>query len=171
MKNQPDIYGMDSTKPVVYFVGPTYCATASSVIQTPDRHQYLFLLIVFPHRPVESGEPCLFVCSEVAAGSGQHVLGILDEAGHQILQNEDGDWTDFDSFKRRAVEIASERFHANFAERPPGKWDLKTVSSASDETLSGLVAEGWETACPNDILDGKEWLLFKRPKSAAPVSV
>jgi hypothetical protein len=171
MKNQPDIYGMDSTKPVVYFVGPTYCATACSVIQTSDRHQYLFLLTVFPHRPVESGEPCLFVCSEVAEGSQQHVLGVFDEAGHKILQNEEGDWTDFDAFMRRAVEITSERLHANFVERPPGKWDLKTASSASDATDSALMVEGWDMACPSDILDGKKWSLLKRPKSANPIAV
>ena len=114
--------------------------------------------------PVKSDEPSLFVCSEVAAESGRHLLGVFDEAGHQILENEDGDWTDFDAFKRRAVEIASNRLRANFVERPPGKWNLRTVSDASDETLRGLVTEGWEKACPNDMLDGKEWLLFKRTK-------
>ena len=129
-----------------------------------------FLLFVFPHRPVESGEPCLIVCSELAEGSHQHVLGVFDDAGHKILQNEEGDWTDFDVFKRRSVEIATERLHANFVERPPGKWDLKTISSANDETINALIAEGWGKACPDDILDGKKWSLLRRSKSATPIS-
>jgi hypothetical protein len=170
MKNHPEIYGVDSAKPVIYFVGPTYCATACSVIQTPDRHQYLFLLTVFPHRPVESGEPCLFVCSEMVEGSQQPVLSVFDEVERNVLQNEKGDWTNFDVFMRKAVEIASKRLRANFVQRPPGQWHLKTISDATDATVNALIAEGWSKACPEDIQDGKRWNLLRRPKSTAPVT-
>ena len=170
MKNQPDIYGLDPTKPNVFFVGPTYCGTGCSVLKRPDSPQILFLLVVFPHRPVE-GDPCLFICSEAVEGRPNHVLGIYEESGHKILDNEDGDWTDFDTFKRRAAEIAGERLQAHFVERPPDRWNLKTVSDPSDETFRALTEEGWEMACPKDTLDGKAWFLFRKPKLATPVAV
>jgi hypothetical protein len=170
MQTQPDIYGMDTAKKHIGFVGPTYCATATSVIQTPDRHRYLYLLIVFPHRPGISEEPCLFISSEITDGGHQPVLGVFDADGHKILQNEEGDWTDFDAFTRRAVEIASERLVANFVEHQHSKWKYKTVSSTSDETLNAPIAEGWSVACPSDILDGKKWFLLKKPKSTTPIA-
>ena len=170
MKSQPEIYGVDSTKQIVGYVGPTYCATASSVIQTPDRHQYLHLLVVFPKRPVDSDEPCLYVCSEWMDGSQQYVLGVFDDAGHRVLQNEKGDWRDFAAFMRRALELASEMLAANFVEHQHSKWTYKIVLSTSDEALNALIADGWNVACPSDKRDDKTWLLLRRARSVPMIA-
>jgi hypothetical protein len=166
MKIQPDIYGIDGTKKFAGYVGPIYSCSLASVIQTPDRCRYLYLLIVFPHRPVDTGEPCLFVSSEVTDG-GRYVLGVFDDAGHRILQNEEGAWTDVAAFSQRAIEIASELLATCFVRHEHSKWKYKTVSSATPGEPNDLISQGWITINSSVGPDGNKWFLLKKPNPIA----
>jgi hypothetical protein len=68
MQIQPSVYR--HTK-VAYYVSSTYSATLASATPRPGTatDQYFYYLVVFPHRPVESDDPYLFVCAVMIPGS------------------------------------------------------------------------------------------------------
>jgi hypothetical protein len=138
----------------------------ASVIPAPDSEPQpnLYALIVFPHKPIESDEPCLFVCSEMIEGCHKPSLGIYGEASHRILENESGDWTDLAAFTRRSLELASELLGANFVEFQHSKWTYKSALSTSEDGLKDLIMLGWSVINFSVGPDGNKWFFLKKPK-------
>jgi hypothetical protein len=106
------------TKPVAMYVSPAYDATLARAIQRPGTEQLRIhhLLLVFRHSSAPPSDPCLVVSSEAPEGGGEPVLGVYDERGYEILQQERGDWADITPFGRRAVELAGQRLGTTFTE-------------------------------------------------------
>jgi len=70
---------------------------------------YRFILVVY----AATGEPCLFVASEVNAmaaelGGGSHFLGVFPGDSHENHGSSD-DWANRDLFVKSALAIAEER--------------------------------------------------------------
>jgi len=163
MQTQPHFDGMQK---IAYYVSSTYGATLVShntgLGGKPSPNLYLFYL--HEKRPVDSSDVCLFICSEMIDGRQQPVLGIYDDAGHQILENEEGDLTDLVVFKRRAMELANERLGPNFVEFQHSEFRYKCVSSASEDGLKELIEQGWSVINFSIGSDNNKWFFLKKPK-------
>jgi len=166
MQIQPDFYGVDATKEIVMYIGPTHSGTCSSIMQTAELNRYLFLFVVFARKPIDVDEPCLFISSEVTQVGLPPVLGIFDADGHRILENEKGDWSDFNAFTKRAAGLAVEHLHTCMVEFERKEWRYQSVSGASEEDLKDWILEGWKVVNSNVGSDGNKWFLMKRPKAA-----
>jgi hypothetical protein len=99
-----------------------YRAALLDNIQSVGGVEYAYILAVRDR----SGEPRLFVASEINAmsglmaevtGGGSHVLGVFPGEGHENLGSSD-DWADIDRFTERAVAIAKDRLGIRGTEHP-----------------------------------------------------
>jgi hypothetical protein len=155
------------------YIGPTHSASSERIIQTPERNRYLFLFVVFVRRPVDTvdtGEPCLYVSSEVTQVGQPPALGIFDEDGHTILQNEEGDWSDFAAFTKKALGLANGRLGTCMVEFERKEWRYCSVSGKSEDALRDWTLQGWSVVNSSVGSDGNRWFLLKRPKVATPTS-
>ena len=151
------------------YIGPTHSGTSMSIKQTAELNRYLFLFIVSVRKPVDVDEPCLIISSEVTEVGQPPVLGIFDEVGHRILENEEGDWSDFNAFTKKAAGLAIERLHACMVEFERKEWRYQSVSGGSEEDLKDWILQGWKVVNSSVGSDGNRWFLMKRPK-AVPTS-
>ena len=89
-----------------------HTALLFSDIESSGLVQYLYVLAVIDD---ETGEPCVFVASEVNAmaeqtGGGSHFLGLFPGQGHVNLGASDN-WADLDQFEVEAIRVA--KIHLN----------------------------------------------------------